>query len=51
VPADDKHYMRMIVAETVVAGLRRLDLHYPRPDPADREEWKELRRRLEESAG
>jgi PPK2 family polyphosphate:nucleotide phosphotransferase len=51
VPADDKHYMRMIVAETVVAGLRRLDLRYPRPNPAEREELKELQRRLEESAG
>lgn len=51
VPADDKHYMRMFVAETVVLALRGLRLEYPVVEPAEIEEWKGLRRRLEQSGG
>jgi len=29
VPADDKKYMRRIVAETIVETLEKMDLHYP----------------------
>ena len=29
VPADDKKYMRRIVAETIVETLENMDLHYP----------------------
>lgn len=33
IPADDKPYMRMVVAELVVETLSRLDIDYPPPDP------------------
>ena len=36
VPADDKHYMRRVVAEVIVNTLRAMDLHYPVPDRAAR---------------
>jgi PPK2 family polyphosphate:nucleotide phosphotransferase len=51
VPADDKAYMRMVVAETVVQTLRGLGLQYPRVAAAELEEWKTLRRQLEGSGG
>jgi len=36
VPADDKDYMRRIVAQVIVDTLRAMDLHYPVPDRAAR---------------
>ena len=36
VPADDKEYMRRIVAEVIVDTLRAMDLRYPVPDRAGR---------------
>ena len=51
VPADDKPYMRMFVAETVARTLHGLGLEYPRVDAVELEEWKVLRRRLEDSGG
>ena len=49
IPADDKHYMRMVVAETIVRTLRGLDLEYPKVDPIKKEDWEELRQRLRKS--
>jgi len=36
IPADDKGYMRRVVAEVIVDTLRAMDLHYPVPDRAAR---------------
>ena len=36
VPADDKDYMRRIVAEILVGTLKRMDLHYPAPTREER---------------
>ena len=36
IPADDKDYMRRVVAEVIVDTLRAMDLHYPVPDRAAR---------------
>jgi PPK2 family polyphosphate:nucleotide phosphotransferase len=51
VPADDKPYMRMVVAEAIAERLRELDLAYPSVAAAATGEWEELRRRLERSGG
>lgn len=51
IPADDKPYMRMVVAEAIVERLGELDLAYPVVDAARTAEWDELRRRLEDSGG
>jgi hypothetical protein len=50
VPADDKHYMRATVAETVAAAIERLGLRYPRPAGEDQERFREMRRLLEADA-
>jgi PPK2 family polyphosphate:nucleotide phosphotransferase len=47
IPADDKHYMRMAVAETIAATLERMDLRYPEVSPEDRVRFAGLRRLLE----
>jgi polyphosphate kinase 2 (PPK2 family) len=43
IPADDKHFMRLTVAEIVAASLERLDLHYPEVDDAVRARLQEMR--------
>lgn len=48
VPADDKPYMRMVVAELIVQALERLDMHYPRLSDDDREQLAAYKQRLEE---
>ncbi|UCG86464.1 MAG: polyphosphate kinase 2 family protein [Gemmatimonadota bacterium] len=50
IPADDKPYMRMIVAELLVQTLRRLGLHYPQPDADAVARFGEMRRLLESEA-
>jgi len=50
IPADDKAYMRMVVAETVVQALQDLDMTYPQPSRRSREEIEALRARLEAMA-
>ncbi len=47
IPADDKPYMRMRVAEIVVESLRSLPLAYPRVGPEERTKFAEMRRLLE----
>lgn len=46
IPADSKPYMRMAVAEIVVATLESLRLRYPRVAPAGRAKFGALARRL-----
>jgi PPK2 family polyphosphate:nucleotide phosphotransferase len=47
IPADDKPYMRVQVAEILHETLRRLDLEYPEPDEVGRARLAEVRRALE----
>jgi PPK2 family polyphosphate:nucleotide phosphotransferase len=42
IPADDKHYLRMCVAETIVGAMEQLDLHYPKVAGKDRARFKQL---------
>ncbi len=49
VPADDKPYMRMKVAEIIVKNLRKLDIGYPEVDEQTQEQLAEIRDYLEES--
>lgn len=49
VPADDKKYMRMVVAETIVGAIQRLELRYPEVSEADRQRFDALREVLEQS--
>jgi PPK2 family polyphosphate:nucleotide phosphotransferase len=46
IPADDKPYLRMCVAEIVVEALERLDLRYPRLDAKQRLAFARIRRAL-----
>lgn len=46
IPADDKPYARMAVAEIVLATLRRMRLSYPRLDLAQQRRFARLRRQL-----
>jgi PPK2 family polyphosphate:nucleotide phosphotransferase len=48
IPADSKPYMRMCVAEALVAHLRDLDLRYPTVDEGARATFEGMRRGLEE---
>jgi PPK2 family polyphosphate:nucleotide phosphotransferase len=51
VPADDKPYLRLQVAELVVQTLESLDLRFPRVAEIERERFAEMRRLLEGEAG
>lgn len=46
VPADDKPYMRLKVADIAVQSLRRLDLGYPEIDAKARRKLLEIRKKL-----
>jgi PPK2 family polyphosphate:nucleotide phosphotransferase len=46
VPADDKDYLRMRVAEILVANLRRLHPRFPKPPKEERTELEAFERRL-----
>lgn len=46
VPADDKRFMRVAVADVVVRALKSLDLHYPRVGEKDLQRFSELRELL-----
>ena len=48
IPADSKSYMRMTVAEILVATLRNMRLRYPQLSDAQREQFQNLRKRLEQ---
>ena len=47
IPADDKAFMRLCVAEIVVDALKSLDLRYPEVDGKERERFDEMRTLLE----
>jgi PPK2 family polyphosphate:nucleotide phosphotransferase len=47
IPADNKKYMRMIVAKTIVETLQSLDPQYPEVDEKERSQFDEMRRLLE----
>ena len=47
IPADSKSYMRMCVAEIVVATLKGLGLHYPAADAKEQARFDEMRALLE----
>lgn len=46
IPADDKPYMRTLVAETIVSAMAAIGLEYPEPDDDDRATFAELRAQL-----
>lgn len=48
IPADDKPYMRLCVAEILVKTLRSLDLSYPSVNEQDRKRFSEMRNLLED---
>ncbi|MGI8739176.1 MAG: polyphosphate kinase 2 family protein [Gammaproteobacteria bacterium] len=47
IPADNKHYMRLAVAELVVESLKSLKLEYPAVGAVERARFTEMRRILE----
>ena len=47
IPADSKSYMRRAVAEIVVGTLAALDMRYPEPSTAERDELARIRAQLE----
>ena len=47
VPADNKWFSHLVVAEVVIETLEQLKLKYPEVDPAKRKELAEVRRRLQ----
>lgn len=47
IPADNKHFMRLTVAEIVVKSLQSLNLEYPAVGVAERDRFAEMRRLLE----
>lgn len=48
IPADDKRYMRLAVAQTIVDTLKRLHPEYPTVSDAQKGELKLMRKRLEQ---
>lgn len=46
IPADNKPYMRTIVAETIVQALRTVNLRYPEPDAEELKTFDEMRQVL-----
>ena len=46
IPADDKPYMRAVVAETITSALKELNLEYPEPSAGYRKEFKAARESL-----
>ncbi len=51
IPADDKPFARVAVAEIAVRALRALDLRYPEVDAATRARFDEMRALLERDSG
>ncbi len=47
IPADNKDYMRVAVAETIVQTLESLQMDYPEPSEADRARFAECRQLLD----
>jgi PPK2 family polyphosphate:nucleotide phosphotransferase len=49
IPADDKDYMRLTVAEIVRDTLKSLDLEYPKPDSTAQARFEEMRAELDKA--
>ena len=47
VPADHKWFARLVIGSAIVGTLEGLDLHFPRADKALLEEFKQVRKALE----
>ncbi len=47
IPADNKKYMRMVVAKVMVETLRRMNPQYPKVQAAEREKFAAMRQQLE----
>ncbi len=47
IPADNKAYMRVCVAETIVRAMQSLSLNYPKVSPKERAKFDEMRALLE----
>jgi len=47
VPADHKWFARVVIGSAIVSALDKLDLHFPRADKASLEEFKKVRKALE----
>ena len=46
VPADHKWFARVVIGSTIVAALEKLDLKFPKADPASLAEFKQVRKAL-----
>lgn len=47
VPADHKWFARVVIGSTIVSALDKLDLRFPKVDPASLQEFKKVREALE----
>ena len=47
VPADHKWFARVVIGSAIVTALDRLDLKFPKADPASLAEFKQVRAALE----
>ncbi len=47
IPADDKPFMRLCVAETIVQTLKQLDLNYPQVSDEQKRTFADMRKRLQ----
>jgi PPK2 family polyphosphate:nucleotide phosphotransferase len=47
VPADHKWFARVVIGSTIVSALDKLDLKFPKADPASLQEFKRVRKALE----
>ena len=50
VPADHKWFARVVIGSAIVSALDALNLRFPRPGKASRQEFKEIRKALENEA-
>jgi PPK2 family polyphosphate:nucleotide phosphotransferase len=46
VPADHKWFARVVIGSTIVSALEKLDLKFPKVDPASLQEFKQVRKAL-----
>ena len=47
-PADHKWFARVVIGSTIVTALEKLDLKFPKVDSAERGEFKQVRKALED---
>lgn len=48
VPADHKWFARVVIGSAIVSALESLDLRFPKVDPASLEQFKQIRKALED---